>query len=110
MDEKWYKIYYRDFTDINPNSKQIEKFINKIFENSNYQFDIVITSGTKNLEELNNYVSSFNKISSNVYEKYTNNKIVRFVRNTSFNDLENIVKNSSFLITCEGGISHASIT
>ena len=109
LDEKWYtKFYYRDFTDINPNSEQIEKFINKIFENSNYQFDIVITSGTKNLEELNNYVSSFNKISSNVYEKYTNNKIVRFVRNTSFNDLENIVKNSSFLITCEGGISHAS--
>ena len=26
LDEKWYtKFYYRDFTDINPNSKQIEE-------------------------------------------------------------------------------------
>ncbi|WP_440634162.1 glycosyltransferase family 9 protein [Candidatus Pelagibacter sp. HIMB1485] len=109
LDEKWYtRFYYRDFTDINPNSKQIEEFISKIFEKSEYQYDIVITSGAKHLEELNNYVSSFKSINSNISEKYMNNKVIRFIKKTSFNDLENIVKNSSFLITCEGGISHAS--
>ena len=51
-----YKFYYRDFTDINPNSKQIEKLINKIFESSNYKYDIIITTGNKKLEELDNYV------------------------------------------------------
>ncbi len=109
LDEKWFtKFYYRDFTDINPNSKQIESFVNKIFENSNYQYDIVITTGTKHLEELSNYVSSFKKINENILEQSHNNKVIRFVKNTSFNDLENIVRNSTFLITCEGGISHAS--
>ncbi len=109
LDEKWYKkFYYRDFTDINPNSKQIEIFINKILEVSNYQYDIVITTGIKHLEGLSSFVSSFKKIDTNISELNNKNKIIRFVKNTSFNDLETIVKNSSFLITCEGGISHAS--
>jgi len=109
LDEKWYKkLYYRDFTDINPNAKQIEKLINKIFENSHYKYDIIITTGTKKLEELDNYVSTFKQIDSNIFEKLEKNRIVRFIKKTTFNDLENIVKNASFLITCEGGISHAS--
>ena len=109
LDEKWFKkFYYRDFTDINPSSSQIEEFINKIFVKSNYQFDIVITTGSKNLDVLNDYLSTFEKKDENIFEKKENEKKIRFVRNTTFNDLENIVKNSFFLITCEGGISHAS--
>jgi len=35
LDEKWFrKYYYRDFTDINPNSDQVLLFINKIIEKS----------------------------------------------------------------------------
>ena len=109
LDEKWYKkFYYRDFTDINPNAKQIGKLINKIFESSHYKYDIIITTGTKKLEELDNYVSTFHPIDSNIFEKLEKDRIVRFIKTTTFNDLENIVKNASFLITCEGGISHAS--
>ena len=109
LDEKWYKkFYYRDFTDINPNAKQIEKLINKIFESSYYKYDIIITTGNRKLEELDNYVTTFQSIDSNIFEKNEKNKVVRFIKKTTFNDLENIVKNSSFLITCEGGISHAS--
>ena len=109
LDEKWFtKFYYKDFTDINPNSEQIKVFINKIFEISKYQYDVVITTGTKELGQLNTFVSSFNKVDKDIFEQSKNTKIIRYVKNTSFNDLENIVKNSSFLITCEGGISHAS--
>ena len=103
MDEKWFtKFYYKDFTDINPNSEQIKVFINKIFEISKYQYDVVITTGTKELGQLNTFVSSFNKVDKDIFEQSKNTKIIRYVKNTSFNDLENIVKNSSFLITCEG--------
>lgn len=109
LDEKWYtRFYYRDFTDINPSANQIERFVNKIFEISDYQYNIIITTGTKHIKELNDFVSKFKSLDQNISELYRENKIIRFVKNTSFNDLENIVKNSSFLITCEGGISHAS--
>ena len=109
LDEKWFKkFYYRDFTDINPSSDQIKLFVDKIFEKSKYEFDIIITTGARKLEAVEDYVKSFKNINNEVYEKRENNKHIRFIKNTSFNDLENIVKNSSFLITCEGGISHAS--
>ena len=37
-----------------------------------------------------------------------NNTNITFIKNTTFNDLESLVKKSSFLICCEGGISHVS--
>ena len=109
IDEKWFqKFYYKDFTDINPSSNQIDQLIFKILNITNNIFDIVLTSGAKNLEVIDDYASSLKLVEENIYEKKINDKIVRYVKNTSFNDLENLVRNSSFLITCEGGISHVS--
>ena len=109
LDEKWFKeFYYKDFTDINPSSEEIDLFVNKILHVTRFSYDIVITSGAKRLDSLNKYLSNFDKKNENILEKKEKGKIIRFIKNTSFNNLENIVKNSSFLITCEGGISHAS--
>ena len=48
IDEKWFtKYYYNDFTDINPNNDEIEKFINKISAKLNHKYNIVITTGSK---------------------------------------------------------------
>jgi len=110
LDEKWFrKYYYRDFTDINPNSDQVLLFINKIIEKTKSQYDIVLTSGSKKLTIINEIINDFVYLENDdFYEKNISNTIIRYIPNTTFNDLENLVKNSSFLITCEGGISHAS--
>ena len=48
LDEKWFsKLYYSDFTDINPNVDEIELFIEKISSIFNKDFDIILTSGSK---------------------------------------------------------------
>ena len=98
------------FTLIIPNPAIIRSFHkdNAVVKITNNIFDIVLTSGAKNLEVIDDYASSLKLVEENIYEKKINDKIVRYVKNTSFNDLENLVRNSSFLITCEGGISHVS--
>ena len=110
LDEKWFrKYYYSDFTDINPNSDQILLFLNKIIDKTKGQYDIVLTSGTKKLDIINEIIDDFVYLEiANVYEKKIFNTVITYIPDTTFNDLENLVKNSSFLITCEGGISHAS--
>ena len=109
LDEKWYKeLYYNDFTDINPTSKQINSFVKKILHTTDNNFEVVITSGSKKIAHLETFLSDFNKPVNNIYTKQVNNVCVRFIKNTTFNDLENLVKYSSFLVCCEGGISHVS--
>ncbi len=110
LDEKWFrKYYYNDFTDINPNSDQILLFINKIIDKTKNQYDIILTSGSKKLDIINDLVEGFVYLENdNIYKKKILNSSIIYIPNTTFNDLENLVKNSSFLITCEGGISHAS--
>ena len=109
LDEKWYsEHYYTDFTDINPNTNQIDIFIKKILENTKKDFDIVITSGTKKIEKLNNFFSTFKSNDDLFYNKSLNNISITYLHNLTFNDLESVIKDSSILICCEGGISHAS--
>lgn len=109
LDEKWYKeLYYTDFTDINPTSEQINSFVKKILHTTDNNFEVVITSGSKKIAHLETFLSDFNKPVNNIYTKQVNNVCVRFIKNTTFNDLESLVKYSSFLVCCEGGISHVS--
>ncbi len=109
LDEKWYTdFYYKDFTNINPSSLQIEIFIKKIIEIVKEDFEIVITTGSKKLEKLDNFVSEFKTNDHIIYNKKISNTEVTYIKKTTFNDLESLVKKSSFLICCEGGISHVS--
>ena len=109
LDEKWYSdFYYKDFTDINPNSFQIKIFIKKIVEITKEDFEIVITTGSKKIEKLDNFISDFETKDHTLFTKTINNTNITFIKNTTFNDLESLVKKSSFLICCEGGISHVS--
>jgi len=109
LDEKWYKdLYYTDFTDINPTSEQINSFVKKILDTTNNIFEVVITSGSKKIKNLNYFLSDFDNSFENIYTKQINNVCVTFVKDTTFNDLESLVEKSSLLICCEGGISHVS--
>ena len=48
IDEKWFsKLYYSDFTDINPKSKDLEKLICKILNIIAKDCKIIITSGIR---------------------------------------------------------------
>ena len=109
LDEKWFtKYYYKDFTDINPTSSQLDIFIKKIFKTLGDNYNIVITTGSRKLQVLKDFTKDFIKISENKFEKKINDNKIVFVSDCSFNDLEVIIKNSSFLICCEGGVSHVS--
>ena len=109
LDEKWFtKYYYSDFTDINPTSDQLDIFINKILKTLNDKYNIVITTGSKKLDVLKDYTKNFVQVTENKFLKKINQNKVIFIKNSSFNDLEAIIKNSSFLICCEGGVSHVS--
>ena len=109
IDEKWFtKYYYKDFTDINPNNDEIEKFINKISAKLNHKYNIVITTGSKKIEPLENYTKNFTQTESDIFIKNNNNNFIYFLKKTTFNDLEYLIKDSSFLICCEGGVSHVS--
>ena len=109
LDEKWYTdFYYKDFTNINPNSFQIDIFIKKIIEILKEDFEIVITTGSKKLENLDNFISEFKTNDHRLFTKTINNTNITYIKKTTFNDLESLVKKSSFLICCEGGVSHVS--
>ena len=109
LDEKWYqKYYYKDFTDINPNKNELDILIKKILSTLNGSHDVIITTGSKELDIINQYIFYFKKFSSNIYTKQINNNSIKVIKNLTFKDLEFIVKNSSFLICCEGGVSHVS--
>lgn len=109
IDEKWFKKhYYHDFTDINPNKYEINKFIEKIIIKTKSKFDILVTTGSKNIKSINDFAKDLIKIKKNVHEKKIFNSSVKFINNTTFNEIEYLIKNSSFLICCEGGVSHVS--
>jgi len=109
LDEKWFqKLYYKDFTDINPSIDDLFKLINNIKEINNLSHDIVITTGSKKLDIIDEIIHKFKHVEKNIYEKKFDDVSVKLMVDISFNELEFIVKKSSFLICCEGGVSHAS--
>ena len=109
LDEKWFtKHYYHDFTDIKPDYQNLIILIKKIIKNTNNKYSIKITSGFKRLNIINELIQDFNKEMPNRYFKEIDGIIVEYIDKISFFELESIVKNSSFLLCCEGGVSHAS--
>ena len=109
LDEKWFqKFYYKDFTDINPSKDDLFKLIDNIKKLNNFSHDIVITTGSKKLDIINEIIHNFENIEKNIYIKKFDEIYVKVIVDISFNELEFIVKKSSFLICCEGGVSHVS--
>jgi len=108
LDEKWFEgYYYHDFNYMNLNHRNFNLLINTIFKINNA--NIVITTGRIKIDQLNLIKKiHFNKKNENLFisKKYAERLII--IDNTSFRDLENIVKKSKFLICCEGAISHVS--
>ena len=75
----------------------------------NFKKKIIITSGGYKIKDLNLIINKyFLKIDKNTYISKKFKKDLIFVDNTSFRQLETIVKKSSFVICCEGAISHVS--
>lgn len=92
FDEKWeHSEYIKKYTNIEPNEEQLILFINKILSKNK---KLVITSGKKPPKILNNII---NKIDS---------PRVKIFLEKNLMDIENIVINSSLLISCHGWISH----
>ena len=92
FDEKWvHESYIKKYKNIEPSENQLIDFINKLISKNK---KIIITTG----KETNNLL---NKIK----DKVDSNK-VKICSSQNLLELENIVFNSSLLITCHGWISH----
>ena len=108
LDEKWFKgFYHNDYEYMELNYKNFDNLIRVIFKKFNK--NIILTSGKININDFNLIINkNFYLKEKNVYfsNKYKNRLI--FINKTSFRDLEQIVKNCSSIICCEGAISHVS--
>ena len=108
LDEKWFDgYYYSDYDSIDLNIKNFDKLIK--FIKNNFRKKIVISTGKIKVNLLKEIINHhFNKINKNVFysKKYKKNLI--FFENTDFQDIENLVKNSSYVLCCEGAVSHIS--
>ena len=108
LDEKWFEGYYfNDFRYMNLNHLNFNLLIKTILKKNN--INTIITSGQFKIDQLNLIKKiHFNKINANLYISKKYGKKLIILDNTSFRDLENIVKRSNYLICCEGAISHVS--
>lgn len=108
LDEKWFKgHYYDDFKYMDLKINNFYHLIKSIHKNLKKK--IVITSGGYKIKDLELIIKKFfYKKEDNLYysKKFGRNLI--FIDNTSFRQLELIVKKSSLVICCEGAISHVS--
>ncbi len=92
LDEKWiYNEYIKKYVSIEPSCEELIHFINRIISKDK---NIIITTGKIKTKLLNN-----------IKDKIDKNK-VQILENQDLSALENIVFNSSLLITCHGWISH----
>ena len=106
LDEKWFKNYYfYDFDYMNLNPETIYKFLEALIKK--FKCNIVVTQGFKKVKIMDEFKTRFFK---NIKDPKTKiaQKTVKFIEQSSFRDLENIVLNSKILICCEGAISHVS--
>ena len=106
LDEKWFKNYYfHDYDYMNLNSKKIYLFIKVLIKK--FKTNIVITQGFKKVDVLHKFKFQYFKNLKSNKIKFKDKSII-LIEDTSFGDLENIVKNCKILICCEGAISHVS--
>jgi len=108
LDEKWFEgYYYDDFEYMNLNYKNFDLLIDTILKKN--KLNILITTGGKQINQLE-LIKKFHFLKKNkdLYVSKNYGKKLVILENTSFRDLEKIVKKSKMLICCEGAISHVS--
>ena len=106
LDEKWFKDYYfHDFDYMNLKPDSIYSFLKSLIKK--FKCNIIITQGFKKVGIMNEFKIKYFK---NIKDPHItiSKKNVKFIEQSSFRDLENIVLNSKILICCEGAISHVS--
>ncbi len=105
FDEKWiYDHYIKKYQSIEPNINNFKLFVEKLIEKTNK--NVVITTGLRNNNLIDNYLISFKKKNENTYEKDFKNKTIQVYLNIDFFDLKYLIKNSHFIITCHGASTH----
>ncbi len=108
LDEKWFEgFYHNDYKYMSLNYKNFDLLIKSIFKKFNKK--IILTSGNIKINNFDTIIEkNFFKNKEDIFisKKYKNRLI--YFQNTSFRDLEKIVKNSSSIVCCEGAISHVS--
>ena len=107
FDEKWFNnTYIKTLTEINPTEEDFASFLNELALRKN---DILITTGILKVELLEKMKKSFfTKKISNIYSKEISNYKIFFVENSTFPDLEFLVKNSKTLISCHGSLQQSA--
>jgi hypothetical protein len=106
LDEKWFKDYYfHDFDYMNLKPDSIHTFLKSLIKK--FKCNIIITQGYKKVEIMHEFKAKYFK---NIKDSNITilKKNVKFIEQSSFRDLENIVLCSKILICCEGAISHVS--
>ena len=108
LDEKWFEgYYYDDFVYMNLNYKNFDMLIKTIF--NKFKKPIIMTSGFIKVPIFTEIIKkNFIKINDNEFISNKYKDKLKFIDNTDFRDLEQIVKKSKTLICCEGAISHVS--
>ena len=105
FDEKWInEQYIKKYKSIEPNLENLKDFIYNLIKKT--KKNLIITTGTKNNNLINELLLSFSKINENLYTKSFKKKLIHIYINIDFFELEYLIKNSSFLIGCHGASTH----
>ena len=107
FDEKWiHDDYIKKYTSIEPSFDSFNLFIKKLITKTNK--NLIITTGVKNNEIINNLKKISKKINENLYEVKFHDKKMHLYVNIDFFDLKSIIKDCLFIITCHGASTHLS--
>ena len=105
FDEKWiHEDYIKKYTSIEPSFDNFDLFIKKLIAKTNN--NLIITTGVKNNEIINNLKNRSKKIHENLYEAKFNEKRMYLYINIDFFELKSIIKECLFIITCHGASTH----
>ena len=105
FDEKWiYEQYIKKYKSIEPSLDDLEEFICNLIKKS--EKNLIITTGLMNNDLIKKLLLSFNKENENLYTKNFDDKLIQIYINIDFFELEYLIKNSSFLISCHGASTH----
>tara|TARA_B100000029_G_scaffold511259_1_gene604812 strand:+ start:1468 stop:2457 length:990 start_codon:yes stop_codon:yes gene_type:complete len=105
LDEKWFSnTYIKNYQNINPSYEEFTNFITSLSEKNN----IVISTGisTNNLIDRLE-LGCVKKLSKNIFFFNIKENVI-LIKNTSFLDLESILRKTNTLISCHGALTHAA--
>jgi len=107
LDEKWFsKLYINTYTDICPSYDEFINFLTHIAKNKK---NILISTGIKNFELINNLKKNFfNFEREKIYLKKIDSSYIYFIYNANFEDLESLLRKAQIYIGCHGSLTHVA--